>query len=152
MAHIIFFEKPGCINNTRQKRLLIEAGHELDCRDLLTEPWQAAELRRYFGEQPVAQWFNPSAPVIKRSEVVPETLDEQQALELMLQDPLLIRRPLLRVGERRQAGFDPVTIDRWVGLADSGRIDGESLQHCARTHEREPRCDSPAPCGRTSAS
>ena len=28
MTTLIFYEKPGCSNNARQKRLLLEAGHE----------------------------------------------------------------------------------------------------------------------------
>ena len=143
MAHVVFFEKPGCINNTRQKRLLIDAGHTVDSRNLLTEPWQAQELRRYFGELPVADWFNGSAPAIKHGDVSPSAVDEQQALALMLQDPLLIRRPLLRVGENRQVGFNLVSIDRWIGLAGIGDVDGDALQGCAREATHEQPCDMP---------
>ncbi|PJC70634.1 MAG: arsenate reductase family protein, partial [Zetaproteobacteria bacterium CG_4_8_14_3_um_filter_59_5] len=49
MALITFYEKPGCINNTRQKKLLKQAGHRLVEMNLLSEPWTAAGLRPYFG-------------------------------------------------------------------------------------------------------
>ncbi|MBI1424317.1 MAG: hypothetical protein GC149_12685 [Gammaproteobacteria bacterium] len=39
MAEIVFYEKPGCGNNTRQKALLAAAGHHVIARNLLTEPW-----------------------------------------------------------------------------------------------------------------
>jgi hypothetical protein len=58
MAKILFFEKPGCANNTRQKALLAAAGHEVDARNLLTEAWTPERLRPYFGSRPVAEWFN----------------------------------------------------------------------------------------------
>jgi hypothetical protein len=29
MATVHFYEKPGCINNTRQKKILAAAGHEV---------------------------------------------------------------------------------------------------------------------------
>ena len=107
MATVLFWEKPGCVNNTRQKHLLREAGHEVIARNLLTEPWEAERLRRFFGTLPVVAWFNGSAPAIKQGRVVPDTFNEGQALRQMLADPLLIRRPLLQVGERCEAGFDP---------------------------------------------
>ncbi|WP_217995184.1 hypothetical protein [Methylogaea oryzae] len=37
MATVLFWEKPGCVNNARQKRLLQEAGHTVLARDLLAE-------------------------------------------------------------------------------------------------------------------
>ena len=34
MAKVVFYEKPGCGGNARQKRLLVQSGHELEVRDL----------------------------------------------------------------------------------------------------------------------
>jgi nitrogenase-associated protein len=116
MATVVFYEKPRCINNTRQKALLRAAGHEVIERDLLTESWDVARLRRFFGTLPVAAWFNDSAPAVKRGLVLPEALSEEQALRLMVADPLLIRRPLMQVGERCEAGFDPAQVAAWIGL------------------------------------
>ena len=134
MASIVFYEKPGCVNNGRQKLLLLDAGHVVECRNLLTQRWQADELRAYFGGMPVADWFNTSAPAVKRGEVVPSMLTAEQALELMLLDPLLIRRPLMRVGDQRLAGFDIDTVDRWIGLG--GNKTDEDLEHCPRVHDQ----------------
>jgi nitrogenase-associated protein len=97
MATIVFYEKPGCASNTRQKVLLAAAGHTVLARSVLTEAWSAQRLRAFFGTLPVAAWFNPSAPRIQSGEVQPDALDESAALGLMLADPLLIRRPLLEV-------------------------------------------------------
>lgn len=130
MTRIVFFEKPGCINNTKQKALLEEAGHQVIARDLLAESWTPERLRPFFGARPVSEWFNPSAPRIKSGEVVPAELDEARALELMTADPLLIRRPLLEADERREAGFDPVLVDIWLGLHrdDAKHQDWETCQ------------------------
>jgi nitrogenase-associated protein len=118
MAKIVF-EKPGCANNTRQKALLAAAGHEVDARNLLTEKWTAQRLRPFFGARPVAEWFNRAAPRVKSGEVVPEQLDEASAIALMLAEPLLIRRPLIQAGKRREAGFDQELVDAWIGLGPS---------------------------------
>jgi len=116
MATIQFYEKPGCINNTRQKNLLSKAGHLLIIYDLLQHPWaeNPEHLRSFFGDKPVADWFNRSAPAVKNGEVIPEKLDEQQAIALMVANPLLIRRPLIEVEGRRCSGFDPNEIEAWL--------------------------------------
>jgi len=116
MAHVVFFEKPGCGGNARQKQLLSESGHSVEARNLLAHPWSEAELLSFFGARPVAEWFNRASPRVKSGEVVPEALDAAQALALILADPLLIRRPLLQVGDRRETGWDEALVDGWIGL------------------------------------
>lgn len=116
MATVIFYEKPGCINNTRQKALLTAAGHDVQAHNLLTEPWSRDRLRQFFGQRPVGEWFNASAPQIKSGDVHPDQLDETTALTLMVQQPLLIRRPLMQVGDRYEVGFDTDRVDQWIGL------------------------------------
>jgi nitrogenase-associated protein len=136
MATIHFYEKPGCANNTRQKMLLSKAGHTLVIYDLLKHPWINApeKLRSFFGDLPVSEWFNRSAPAIKYEEIDPDALDEQQAIELMLASPILIRRPLLEVDGRRRAGFDVETIAAWLGLA----VD-PAAETCVKSHDK-PSC------------
>lgn len=128
MVTIVFYEKPGCASNTRQKRVLAAAGHTVLVRSVLTEAWNAQRLREFFGTLPVAEWFNPSAPRVKSGEVRPEVLDEAAALGLMLADPLLIRRPLMDVDGQCRAGFDPEAVERWIGLA--GQSAPASIEAC----------------------
>lgn len=116
MAKVIFYEKPGCGGNARQKAALTRSGHELDVRNMLTAPWTADILRSFFGERPVANWFNAASPRVKSGEVRPDELDAASALALMLADPLLIRRPLIEVDGRRETGFDAALIESWIGL------------------------------------
>ncbi|MGR9012917.1 MAG: ArsC/Spx/MgsR family protein [Gammaproteobacteria bacterium] len=118
MATIYFYEKPGCINNTRQKKLLVAAGHQVVALNLLTENWQPDSLRAFFGKLSVRNWFNYSAPAIKQGEIDPENLTEHEALALMLKNPLLIRRPLMQVGDSLMAGFNQQAVDNWIGLTE----------------------------------
>lgn len=135
MTTITFYEKPGCGNNTKQKALLAAAGHEVIARNLLTEPWTEERLLAFFGERPVAEWFNRAAPRVKSGEIVPDQLDANTALRLMLQDPLLIRRPLIEADGRKEIGFDQNLIHDWLGL----KIGGSDLETC-------PRSNLPTPC------
>lgn len=117
MVVVRFFEKPGCINNTKQKILLEQAGHELDVHDLTRTSWNREVLKRFFKGLPVRSWFNQSAPAVRDNLVNPDVLDEEKALGMMLQDPILIRRPLMQVGDEYMVGFDFEMVDKWIGLS-----------------------------------
>ena len=116
MSHIIFYEKPGCGGNAKQKSLLRAAGHTLEVRSLLDWPWDADSLMDFLAPLPVSEWFNRAAPRVKSGEIIPEILTQARALALLLTEPLLIRRPLMIVGIERMVGFDAARVDAWVGL------------------------------------
>jgi nitrogenase-associated protein len=131
MTRILFYEKPGCAGNLRQRRLLEDAGHTVVVRNLLSEPWTTERLRGFFGARPVAEWFNRNAPQVKSGEVIPETLDAETAMKLLLAKPLLIRRPLLEADGRRETGFEPERIHAWLGLGKNA--EAPVSEACART-------------------
>jgi nitrogenase-associated protein len=140
MATVIFYEKPGCVNNTRQKALLVASGHSVVARNLLETQWTAPRLRPFFDDLAVTEWFNPSAPRVKSGEVDPEAIQPGAALSMMVLDPLLIRRPLMQVGDRRMVGFDPAMVDAWIGLSSRPTRD---LENCPRSTDVEtmsPTC------------
>lgn len=141
MADVTFFEKPGCGGNARQKAMLEQAGHRVIARDLLSEPWTPGTLRPFFGDRPVADWFNRAAPAVKSGEVVPEALDEASALAAMVERPLLIRRPLMQVGDRRDCGFETDRVNAWIGLAGAAPAGG-AMEGCLRPDM--PPCPKPA--------
>ncbi|MBS1212811.1 MAG: nitrogenase-associated protein, partial [Proteobacteria bacterium] len=71
----------------------------------------------------------------------PEVLDEPAALALMMADSLLIRRPLMQVGERREAGFDVARVQDWLGSPQITEeiVSTADVERCVRTHQ----CPSP---------
>jgi nitrogenase-associated protein len=117
MAKIVFWEKPGCQGNARQQEILAASGHKLEVRDLLSEPWSEERLAQFFGDRPVVEWFNPAHPKVKSGEVRPADYGREEALRLMVAEPLFIVRPLMQVGEERLAGFEVAQVHNWIGLA-----------------------------------
>lgn len=103
---IEFYEKPGCINNTKQKQLLESKGHTINAHSILTQKWSIPTLRPFFGNMPADKWFNKAAPRIKSGDVSPDNFNEQSAIQAMIDDPLLIRRPLIQIGDNCFCGFD----------------------------------------------
>lgn len=141
MAIITFYEKPGCKGNARQKAILAAAGHTVQARDLKTEAWTGQRLLAFLGPLPVARWFNPGAPAVKAGEIVPAALTAEAALQLILANPLLIRRPLMEVGDSRLVGFDAAAVDAWVGLNGAVLPEGD-LESCQHGPEGHGSCGS----------
>jgi len=135
---VVFYQKPGCATNARQIRALEAAGHSVTTKDLLKAPWTAEELRSFFGNTPVASWFNRAAPRIKSGEINPEASSAESALALMLADPLLIRRPLVEANGARCAGFDREPV-----LSLLGPHEPQELEGCSR-EGTGTQCPSPA--------
>lgn len=123
---VIFYEKPGCLGAAAQKRYLLNSGIKLDVRDLLSYPWTESELLSFFSGKAIRECFNNSAPAVKSGRVVPASLQDSQALAMMLDDPILIRRPLLQHHNSRQCGFESGAVFESLGLsvADSDQLDG----------------------------
>lgn len=132
MSVIVFYEKPGCANNTRQKVLLAAAGHTVWAKNLLIEAWTPERLLAFFGQRPIAEWFNRAAPKVKSGEIIPEQINAETALAMLLAEPLLIRRPLIEADGRREVGFDKEVIDAWLGL--SVKADA-NLETCSKQHK-----------------
>jgi nitrogenase-associated protein len=131
MTHLVFFEKPGCGGNAKQRALLEAAGHTLERRSLLDEPWTADSLLAFLKPLPVAQWFNRAAPRVKSGEIEPEKLGADAALALLLAEHLLIRRPLMqRPDGERLVGFDTAEVERFVGLSAPASTPA-SMEGCA---------------------
>ena len=143
MAVVTFYEKPGCKGNLRQKTLLAAAGHTVQAKSLKAEAWTADRLLQFIGQLPVSQWFNPSAPAVKSGEIVPENLGFEHALKLLLDNPLLIRRPLMEVGEERMVGFDTEAVDAWLGLAGV-ELPAGNIEACVHGPEGHGSCGSHA--------
>lgn len=106
MRLVVFYEKPFCAANAKQKQLLRSSGCSLIERNLLEHGLDAQTLRSFMGDKAVEEWFNPAAPQIKKGLISPERLDESEALALLMRDPILIRRPLMMIGSEKLCGFD----------------------------------------------
>lgn len=123
MNLVLFYEKPGCATNAKQKKLLNGAGCTLIVQNLMALNMTAEELLTYLQERPVAEWFNPNAPAIKNGEIDPGTHTEESALPLLLQNPILIHRPLISVNGHRMCGFDQPAIESLLGRPLGAAVD-----------------------------
>ncbi len=140
MTVVVFYEKPGCKTNAQQKTLLRAWGNELKVRDLISEPWTEDSLGRFFRGEPEPAWLNPAAPALRNAGTCFKFTDRAGALAAMIADPLLIRRPLLRIGEIFIHGFDPAILRLHLKV---GALDADmDLQACmVNKHDGGEQCD-----------
>ncbi len=118
MAKIVFYEKPGCINGEKQKSILREQGHELECRNILEEEWTSEILKKFIKSKSPSQFMNHTAPAVKKGEIVPAELSAEEALRLMVQEPILIKRPLLIIDDQYIQAFDNPELKKYLGSWD----------------------------------
>jgi len=118
MTYIVFWEKPGCQTNAKQRAMLTSAGHTLEVRNLLTESWSELGLLDFMLDLPVRDWFNLNSPRVKSGEVEPGRYHTTAALHAMIEDPLLIRRPLIQIGNTRMVGFDVQQLRKLIALPE----------------------------------
>jgi len=143
-----FFGKPGCKTNRRQRAMLRQAGVDLKEHDLLNQGWTPAALQPFLQGQAVSDWFNKAAPAVRDGEVEPDVLSAAEAMQLLCEQPILIRRPLLRAGDWYQCGFDRLALQQQLGvqLVDpNSDTDGEDDEGCRHTlRGTAAQCQHPA--------
>ncbi|MBR9884041.1 MAG: hypothetical protein GYB21_10445 [Oceanospirillales bacterium] len=130
MTQVVFYEKPGCINNRKQKQLLEAAGLKLDVRNLLESAWTPQTLRPFLGAD-VSTWLNMSHPGIKAGSVLLDLENPHAVLAQLCADPLLIRRPLMQIGGHYLQGFETQVLEPVLGLTI--RPEGD-IETCPKRH------------------
>lgn len=127
MAKIIFYTKPGCKGGIRQKALLVESGHNVEEHSILDEKWTPDTLKLYFEGMEIKDWYNKNATAVKAGKVIPGALPEKETLELLCSDPILIKRPLMKISDKLIAGFDTDYLSKLIELHN---IPDEDLTQC----------------------
>jgi len=117
MKVIIFYQKPGCSSNKKQKKILRAAGCTLIERNLMQHGMSPQELSSFFHDRPQHEWFNPNAPQIKTGHINPKNFSREEALNLLFMEPILIRRPLMVINNQRVSGFDKAKIETLLNVS-----------------------------------
>ena len=79
---------------------------ELDERDFFKDGFTEAELRDLLGDTPPADVFSWRSPSARKLGLDRDTVSADELIRLMLEEPRLIRRPLIQVEGRLIVGTD----------------------------------------------
>ena len=73
-------------------------------RDFFKEPFSQQEIQDLASDVGTAQMFARRSPSLKKMGLADQDLSDEQMVSLMLQEPRLVRRPLVRIGGRLLVG------------------------------------------------
>ena len=82
----------------------MQAGLEVADRDFFKDTFTEAEIRELGAITGISEIFARRSPSLKQMGLAGQELTDDQMVRLMLQEPKLIRRPLMRIGNRLIAG------------------------------------------------
>ena len=70
---------------------------EVENRDFFADPFTEDELRDLLGESPPSEYFSWNSPSRRKLGIERDETSEDELVVLMLQEPRLIRRPLIEI-------------------------------------------------------
>ena len=91
--------------------MLSQQGVEIEERDFFKDPFSEAELEELMTLAPPSELFSWRSPSFRKLQMDKTTLEPQDLVRLMAQEPRLIRRPMFRVGDRLVVGGGKKAID-----------------------------------------
>jgi nitrogenase-associated protein len=127
MATITFFEKTGCVNNTKQKQILQLSGHIVTPINLISYDWTIEELEEIFKDTMPESCFNLNAPQITSGEINPKSYTKSEALQALLNEHILIKRPILKINDSYIVGFNTDKLDELFDISTTPNLQVQTL-------------------------
>ncbi len=88
---------------------------EITRHDLAKEPPSRELLERLIDESHLEDFVNTRSPAYKERGLDVSRLTKKKAIDLMMEEPNLIRRPLVVAGRKAVFGFKPEELDELTG-------------------------------------
>jgi Spx/MgsR family transcriptional regulator len=104
----VFYWKPTCTTCRGAREFLRQRGIEVEERDINRDPPSRAFLERHIGAKNYLEYVSRRSPVFKQR---PLPASKREAIDLMIEQPNLIKRPVLVDGSRVVFGFDRKAYD-----------------------------------------
>jgi arsenate reductase-like glutaredoxin family protein len=85
---------------------LSQKGVEIVERDFFQDVFTEEELGALIGNRPVSDYFSFRSPSFRKMGLDKDQLSDNQLLKMMVEEPRLIRRPLIQSGDDLVVGTD----------------------------------------------
>jgi Spx/MgsR family transcriptional regulator len=109
---IEFLHKPSCTTCRKARAALEKRGFELHFRDLGKERLSSAELEKLIGDRDYKDFLNTRNELYRQKNMKENPPSREEAIQMMADEPNLIRRPVIVAGGRIVLGFDEAGIKR----------------------------------------
>ena len=94
---------------------LLQDGLELEERDFFADPFTEAEIRELLCERDPADFFSWSSPSLRKMGLKRDELPGDRLIEMMVDEPRLVRRPLVKLADELIVGTDKKAMSRVFG-------------------------------------
>ncbi len=109
----VLWMKSSCTTCRNAKAKLAELGIEVEIRDYFKTPLNAEELKKLLPPDP-APMLGTKSPRYKELGLKDRKLSKAEAIELMVQDNHLLKRPILVHPRGTVIGFDPAAYEKLI--------------------------------------
>jgi arsenate reductase (glutaredoxin) len=90
----------------RARVALEQAGASFERVDIFRTPLTVEDLVKLKKDRPVADLFSWKSPQARARGITPGSRADEELIRLMAEEPRLIRRPLIRIGDQLVIGAD----------------------------------------------
>jgi arsenate reductase/regulatory protein spx len=111
-ANIDFYCWNRCSTCRKTKEFLLEKKITFNERDFFKHKFNREEIESLLRGRPASEMFNPRSSSVKSMGLEPAKLSHDEIIDLMLQEPRLIRRPVIRVGDEVHFGADIKVLEK----------------------------------------
>jgi arsenate reductase (glutaredoxin) len=88
---------------------------EINDRDFFKNPFSKAEIMELLQGKQAAEMFNFKSPSFKKMGLEQDKLKDAELIDLMLKEPRLVRRPVVRVGGKVYFSADKSVLESLIG-------------------------------------
>ena len=98
--------------------MLLQKGLEVKDRDFFKDTLSESEIRELAAMSRTENIFARRSPSLKKLGLADKELSDDEMVNLMLQEPKLVRRPLLKVGGKLMVGGGNAAVE--AAIAEAG--------------------------------
>ena len=95
----------------------MQNGLEVTDRDFFKETFSESEIRELAAMVGTENIFARRSPSLKKLSLVDKELSDDEMVNLMLQEPKLVRRPLMKVGGKLMVGGGTAAVEAAIAEA-----------------------------------
>ncbi len=111
----VFYDKKTCVTCKKAQVYLNESKVSFEVVDIINVPPQRKVLEQFIDADNVKPYLNSRSAIYREMKLGQNLPDKAKAIELMLQDPNLIKRPFIVKGDLGSFGFNAEEFDeKWV--------------------------------------
>ena len=99
----------------KAKELLSQKNVEINERDFFKNRFNKADITGLLGDKPASEMFNFKSPSLKKLGLDKDKLDNEDLIGLMLKEPRLVRRPVVRIGSDVYFSANQSVLEKLLG-------------------------------------